>query len=560
VGAAGRALAFVAALAGAFLIAALALRPPVGGEGGPDAISTSALMRDIRVIAKAPHVTGSPAQAEVRRYLASRLTQMGLAVELRPFPLPADGQRRLARWNAPASEGVNIVGSLPGSDPSLDPIVLMAHYDSVPASPGAADDAAGVASILEITRIMIGENRRELIVLFTDAEEPALGGSRAFFAGSDRIGAVVNLEARGGGGRAALFETGKGQAELTARFAAAARRPTAHSFAMGVYRFLPNYTDFTPAKDRGLPGFNFAFLGRPGLYHSPLATPDRIEIDAVHHLASQALTTVRVLDKAPTLEARGDYPVFSDVFGLFLISHAAVFGWLPIAVAALALALTASFAVRREDWRWKGLAAGVAAGLLLVPVSAAALLGMNIVSGAGADASYYDRLAQTGWLELQAVLLCLAVLLILPRRLMGLWGGWVGLMGLALVLAVVLQLIAPQAAPLIAWPTLAITLAALPLVVSNATLWRVPSFVVLTAAAAFVLYWAHLLFIAAGQDFPSAMAPFLFMAAVALWPLLQGVPGQRRVALAALGLLLAATGVAMKIWLDPISPLAATYG
>ena len=45
-----------------------------------------------------------------------------------------------------------LVGVLPGQDRSLPPILLMAHYDSVPASPGAADDAAGVAAILESVR------------------------------------------------------------------------------------------------------------------------------------------------------------------------------------------------------------------------------------------------------------------------------------------------------------------------------------------------------------------------------------------------------------------------
>jgi len=42
-----------------------------------------------------------------------------------------------------------LIGSLLLAAPA---VALMAHYDSVPASTGASDDAAGVASALEIVR------------------------------------------------------------------------------------------------------------------------------------------------------------------------------------------------------------------------------------------------------------------------------------------------------------------------------------------------------------------------------------------------------------------------
>ena len=187
------------------------------------------------------------------------------------------------------------------------------------------------------------------------------------------------------------------------------------------------------------------------------------------------------------------------------------------------------------------------------------LWGMNIVSGAGPEADYYDRLAKTGWLEIQAGLLCGAILLALPRQWMGEWGGFVALMALGLALSIAVQVAAPQAGPLVAWPVLVITLASLPLVVSNAIAWRLPGYIALVVALGFNLYWAHWLFIGAGQDFPSTMAPFAFFAALALWPLLAKLPARRATAIAALILLLASTGVAMKVWIDPIAPTAPTY-
>ena len=62
-----------------------------------------------------------------------------------------------------------------------------------------------------------GPADRGLIVLLTDAEELNLDGARTFFSEHPlrhRVGAVVNLEARGGGGRALMFETGPGNAHL----------------------------------------------------------------------------------------------------------------------------------------------------------------------------------------------------------------------------------------------------------------------------------------------------------------------------------------------------------
>ena len=42
----------------------------------------------------------------------------------------------------------NVIGKLEGTDPSLPGVLLSAHYDSVPASPGASDDGMGTAAVM----------------------------------------------------------------------------------------------------------------------------------------------------------------------------------------------------------------------------------------------------------------------------------------------------------------------------------------------------------------------------------------------------------------------------
>ena len=107
----------------------------------------------------------------------------------------------------------NLVGVLPGKDRAAPAVALMAHYDSVPASTGASDDAAGVASALEIVRAIKarGVPARDVIVLITDGEEAGLLGADAFFARdplAKRIGFVFNMDVRGSAGRVQMFQTG----------------------------------------------------------------------------------------------------------------------------------------------------------------------------------------------------------------------------------------------------------------------------------------------------------------------------------------------------------------
>ena len=90
----------------------------------------------------------------------------------------------------------------PGRDGQRQGALLMAHYDSVPNSPGASDDGAAVASLLETLRALRGGPRlkNDVIFLFTDGEEVALLGSKAFVEEhpwARDVGLVLNFEARG---------------------------------------------------------------------------------------------------------------------------------------------------------------------------------------------------------------------------------------------------------------------------------------------------------------------------------------------------------------------------
>ena len=74
-----------------------------------------------------------------------------------------------------------------------------------------------------------------------------------------------------------MFETGRGNTETIALFGRAGVSAdggvTSNSLGVFVYERMPNGTDFTIPKARGVQGLNFAFIGRQFDYHSPTSTP-----------------------------------------------------------------------------------------------------------------------------------------------------------------------------------------------------------------------------------------------------------------------------------------------
>ena len=67
--------------------------------------------------------------------------------------------------------------------PNLSPILIAAHYDAVPGSPGADDNATGVAVLLELARIFATQpTRYPMRLVAKDMEESGLLGSADYVA------------------------------------------------------------------------------------------------------------------------------------------------------------------------------------------------------------------------------------------------------------------------------------------------------------------------------------------------------------------------------------------
>lgn len=601
------------ALVAAFALAVWACQSPAPVPTSAPATEFSAVraMADVREIAQRPHPVGSADHARVEAWLYGRMTELGLAPQVQTGPLAPDSVKRLERWGLPSGPEIevrNLVGIVPGRDPALPAVLVMAHYDSSAKSPGAADDGAGVASVLEAVRALKarGPLDRDLIVLMTDGEELGLDGARVFFSDHpwrERVGAVVNLEARGGGGRAMMFETGKGNAETIGLFARAAPHVTggvtSNALAVFVYELMPNGTDFTINKDRGIGGLNFAFIGRPDQYHAASSTPEALDPGSVQHIGSQALEVLDGLSHARALPAAGPDAVYADLFGLLILSHSPGMGWLLLAFA-LGLAGFAGWRARRfaglevQDVG-RGAVDGVwflTAGFVLTHV--VRLLAGPIMSRPQSPSTYYDLLERMPWMEAATALTVLALVLALlagrgrtDRRIMaglmalatlavavfegfniivlgagviatGLsffpalssrstWGGWLGLIALILGIGLCAQMLAPTTAFLFLWPALLAGTVAAASAWFDPDLSRPRSLIPAAIAAALGTGWlmslAHPVFLGIGMDLPGVLALLGLIGLIFIRPLSPGTRLARPLMIAAVVGLLAAAGL-----------------
>lgn len=111
------------------------------------------------------------------------------------------------RVSSPAGEVRNLVVEIPGHGQTGEIVVLGAHYDSVPGSPGANDNASGVAALLELARLLkdASPGRTLRLVAFANEEPPFFStgemGSqvhaRESKARDERVSAMLSLETLG---------------------------------------------------------------------------------------------------------------------------------------------------------------------------------------------------------------------------------------------------------------------------------------------------------------------------------------------------------------------------
>lgn len=544
---------------------------PLSVEAPADVFSAGRAMADIEIIARAPHPTGSPANFAVRDHLIERMSALGLDPKVtvdRPF-----ATREIAgKLQAYGARIENITGVLPGRDRRAPALALMAHYDSVPRSPGAGDDASGVAAILEIISALRarGQPERDVIVIFTDGEEIGLLGARTYFeqpGAAERIGFLLNLEARGSAGRVNMFQTGLDGGPTIDLFARVSPGSPSNSLAVFAYEHMPNDTDFTVPRELGVAGLNYAFAGRQFDYHSPTATTETLSRRSLQDLGDHALAAAVAAAYSDTLPAQGPDRVYAPLPGGKIVSYDPALGWVILAAAALLL-IVGGLRARRSGQALAilDLVQGALAGLYVLLAGAVALRFARQATGVGFGyLEQRELLAQAARFEAVVILLALGMVLLaaaalakggmrattallaigaalgcqiggwdLPALGLGLAAGlvamatfgrpaqrsasWAGLLVMGLAAGLALQAAAPTTGFLIAWPLLLACLGAAltGLGGARALPLRVALILIGGAGLGWLGFAIHAVYV--NLDMVELLAVLAWLAALLIWP------------------------------------------
>ncbi|KAF8655116.1 hypothetical protein HU200_061250 [Digitaria exilis] len=162
-------------------------------------------------------------------------------------------------------------------------LLVNGHFDSPFGSPGAADCGSCVASMLELSRLIIDSGwipPRPVIFLFNGAEELFLLGSHGFIkthTWNNTVGAFINIEASGSGGTDLVCQSGPGSWPSRV-YARTAKYPMANSVAQDMFGIIPGDTDYRIfAEDiTNIPGLDIIFVLGGYFYHTSYDTLENL--------------------------------------------------------------------------------------------------------------------------------------------------------------------------------------------------------------------------------------------------------------------------------------------
>lgn len=127
-------------------------------------VNSDRLLADVEVLSTERYTEGD--RQRTREYITQSLESAGWTVQLQQF-----------------DNGVNLYADRLGASSEAGTLLVGAHYDSVERSPGADDNATGVAALLELARLFATvPTPQTLRLAFFDLEEQGLLGSEAFVA------------------------------------------------------------------------------------------------------------------------------------------------------------------------------------------------------------------------------------------------------------------------------------------------------------------------------------------------------------------------------------------
>ncbi len=276
-----------------------------------------------RLAALGPHPWGSPRNSLAAQYVAAQFRYAGLQ------------EVRLAPFESHGIEGQNVIGVLRAPGPEF--VVVGAHHDTAPETPGAYDDGGGVGVLIEAARRLAQDKqrRRSFVFVSFDGEEAwstgktTTAGSRAYLKAlgpeSRNLMAAFIIEMCGWQGGTPAFQpiayadplrpggSAIVPAWLLARAQAAARSagvafvvgdpyiPWLYQAAVRTFR-ADMYGDDLSFIQAGLPALfvsDSSFSAFYPWYHQPSDTAEKLDPASLGRMGDGVLAILRDLEEAP---------------------------------------------------------------------------------------------------------------------------------------------------------------------------------------------------------------------------------------------------------------------
>lgn len=521
-------------LLGAALVV-LSNRPPTSVSATAPATEFSAerAMEHLRAIAQRPRPSGSAEHARVRQYLMHTLGELGLETRIQETV-------GVGTHNAVAARVSNVLARFPGRNADGLAVLLVAHYDGVPAGPAAGDDAAAVAALLEALRALRAGPplTHDVMALFSDGEEAGLTGAAAFVREhpwARNVAIVLNFEGRGTGGPSVVFETGAGNLD-TVRVLRRVPSAVGTSLSVTVYRTLPNDSDLSELVSLGQPALNFGFADGLERYHTASDSIAHLDVGSVQHHGEQALALARAFADGPLPRPRTGDAVFFTVPGVGLVVYPESLA-MPFGIAAGVLVLVLVLLLRRRDPHWvRNMSLGSAGVIVSAVVAAGLAFAVFVVLGRFAVAPPFGGAARSRSVYATGITMLSLASASASWALVRRWADPASAQAGALLVWMIATLIVtarlPGASSLFVWPLLAAAGAALVARIARRTGTRHVALWAATLATASVIVPAvyTVAVVILGMSGPGAIIIGLFVP-LSMWllaPHLETLKGTRR--------------------------------
>ena len=262
---------------------------------------------------------GSPGHDQAVDYLKERMERAGLEPYLQ-------NSYELS-YQVESTHYKNLAGVLPGSNRSLKPVLLVAHYDTCGDQPGADDNAAAIAIWFEVLEALKkNSSQRDMLVLFPDAEEPPRFlsdhmGSTNFYekqlehsihAGLvlDLVGHDIPLE----GLEELLFIFGAESHPEMADVLSRTELPDGLKNIATLNRYVGDLSDHHVLRKHGNP-YLFFTCGRWDHYHAQTDVPENLNYKKMARISRYLVSVIQALDQISLSENGSEYdPVEMELF------------------------------------------------------------------------------------------------------------------------------------------------------------------------------------------------------------------------------------------------------